>query len=323
MNELHFGEIIRDGRLGIPEAGPPMSDLANDPEQAGIVRATALSALGGYSGSFASQAVRIGLQDNDPLARWSALRMLETSDPGTTLRLAFPLLTDSIRAVRIEAARLLASVPAQNLTATQGFLLDEVVEEYIASEITNADRPEAHLNIGVLHMRRGAFTDAETSFQTALRILPTSVPAKINLADLYRLIGRENDGEAMLREAIDLEPEVAEAHHALGLLLVRQQRIPDALESLKRAAVLLPENARMAYVYGIALHSTGDIERALSVLEEAALHHPSNRDILLALVTINRDSGNSADALRHAKNLRAVFPEDRLATQLLEQLENL
>ena len=101
----------------------------------------------------------------------------------------------------------------------------------------------------------------------------------------------------------------------------RRGAVGEALEDLEQAATLQPENARFSYVYGVALDSTGDTDQALVVLEHAATHHPYDRDLLTALATISRDNGSLEVALRYARDLTALAPEDPTARQLVEQLE--
>ena len=247
---------LEAGRAGAPAAEPMLVGLARDQTQPGIARASALTLLAGYASASAMQAIQDGLRDDDPLARFAALRTLDIVEPTTRLRLAYPLLTDSIRTVRIEAARVLAPLPAHTLTATQQALVAQGVEEYASAERFNADRPETHMNLGLLYAGRGRFDEAEAAYRTAIRLNPANVQAHVNLADLYRLQGRDDDGERVLHEALATAPEAAEVHHALGLLLVRLQRLPEALEALEQAAPLLPANARFSHVLRVACHLT-------------------------------------------------------------------
>jgi Flp pilus assembly protein TadD len=94
-----------------------------------------------------------------------------------------------------------------------------------------------------------------------------------------------------------------------------------ALAALAEAVRLSPDDARFAYVYGIALNSTGSPDRSLEVLENALARHPYDRDILLALVTINRDQGNLEAARGHVQRMIEIRPEDQQARQLAASLQ--
>jgi tetratricopeptide (TPR) repeat protein len=316
--EPHFGEALHAGRAGDPGAHAALIRLAGDGAEPGIARASALSLLSRSPGPAALPVIERALDDDDPLVRRSALSALEVAGPADQLRLASPLLDDPVRLVRTEAARLLAPVPPGLMTAPQRQSMEQATAEFIESELTNAERPESHTNLGSFHADRGRPEEAEAEYRVALRLDPAYVPAWVNLVDLYRLLGRDDEGERVIREALEIVPEVAALHHTHGLLLVRLGRTPEALAALKWAARLEPENARYRYVYAVALNSTGDIVGALRELEDAHNHHPNDRYILLALVTFHRDAGEVEQAIPYAERLVRLDPAYR---PLLEQLE--
>ena len=143
--------------------------------------------------------------------------------------------------------------------------------------MVDADRPEAHLNLGLLDLRRQLPAEAEAEYRTALRLDRDFVPALANLADLDRMRGQDQQGAELLRKAMLIEPENADVHHSLGLLLVRQHNYAEALGELRQASELAPDNARYAYVYAIALNSTGAAADAMALLERAHRQHPADR----------------------------------------------
>ncbi len=147
------------------------------------------------------------------------------------------------------------------------------------------------------------------------------MPALVNLADLDRARGADDAGADLLRKAVALEPDNADAHHSLGLALVRQKNYAGALAELRKASELAPDNARYAYVYAIALNTTGVHHAAMELLEETHRRHPTDRDVLLALVSIARETGDGAAALLHARELAALYPADTQLRQLVRQLE--
>ena len=153
-----------------------------------------------------------------------------------------------------------------------------------------------------------------------MRLDPRFVPAMINLADLYRTLQRDAESEPLLRRAVAIEPKNAVAHHVLGLLLLRARQLDAAIPELREAAQLAPSNARYAYVYAIALHTAGQSAEALRVLRYDGQIHPADVDVLIALVTISRDTGDLAGAKGYAEQLLRVAPENPQARALYESL---
>ena len=318
--EPHYGEILHAGRRRLPGAARLLAELSQDPAAPDIARATALRLLGEQSQPAPARAVGRGLEDPSPLVRLGALDAARRLPPAARLRRLGPLLRDPLRAVRIHAAWVLLSVPAELWPPAQRTALAEAIAEYRAAQELNADRPEAHVNLGVLHARSGELEAALEAYETALRLDPSFLPAYVNLADLHRQRGRDEEGEPVLRRALAIGPENAEVHHALGLLQVRERRLEEALASLEQAADLAPERPRYAYVHGIALHSRGRTGRALEVLDRAHQRHPGDRDLLLALATTSRDRGDVPRAREYARKLVRLDPEDPEARALLHQL---
>src|SRR4029450_12617561 len=133
-------------------------------------------------------------------------------EPPTRLRLAAPLWRDPIRAVRIEAAAILAPLGTTRLSTEQRAALDLALAEYRQAQERNADRPEAHLNLGVLQAQLGKPLEAERAYRTALRIDSSFAPTYVNLADLYRAQNRDEEGEKILRQALARCPHHPRRH---------------------------------------------------------------------------------------------------------------
>jgi tetratricopeptide (TPR) repeat protein len=182
-------------------------------------------------------------------------------------------------------------------------------------------RPESHLNLGLLDLRRRQLPEAEKEYRTALRLDPNFVPALVNLADLERVRGRDEEGAELLKKAMAIEPDNADVQYALGLYLVRKRDYPAALDLLRRAHERMPDNARYAYVYAVALNSSGAAGEAMALLEETHRLQPADRDVLRALVSFARDKGDFAVALRHARELLTLDPGNAQLQALVAELE--
>jgi tetratricopeptide (TPR) repeat protein len=265
--------------------------------------------------------VRKLLAHADPGMRIAALGLLEQFEAAVRAPAGVPLLADPVRGVRTEAARVLADVADDQFPADQRSLREKATNEYIESLQQDSDWPAANVNLGNLRMRQGRAEEAIAAYQRALSLDPRFVGAYVNLADSYRQLGREAEGEKVLRRGLALLPRAADLHHALGLLLVRKADKAGALKELGIAVELAPESARYAYVYAIGLHSTGKRDAALVVLRAASARHPYDLDILGALVSMNRESGNTRAALPYARKLAEVLPDDPAVKRLLAELE--
>jgi Flp pilus assembly protein TadD len=212
-------------------------------------------------------------------------------------------------------------VDDQALNRDQRSALTSALQELVSAEMIDSDRPEAHLNLGLLETRLQQPADAEAQYLIALRLDPAFVPALVNLADLDRMRGMDQQGDELLRKAMSIEPTNAAIPHSLGLLLVRQHRYTEALGLLRQASELAPDDTRYAYVYAIALNSTGARAEAMALLERVHLQHPTDQDVLLALVSLARNNGDFSVALRHARELATLSPMNAQIHALVSDLE--
>ena len=301
-----------------PDAAKLLAAVAADASAPAFARGSALSQLA-VSSSTISLA-RSALSDPDPVVRIAGLDVLEAVPAGEAWPLVSPLLSDPVRGVRIRAASVLATMPTGGLSASDRERLDRAVNELIAAQRLNADRPEARSMLGHFYARRGQTAEAETEYRAALELSPAFAPASANLADLYRQLRREAEAENVLRKGIELSPQDAGLHHALGLALVRAKRGEDALAELARAAELEPARARYAYVYAVALDANGRRGEAIEVLKESLTRHPGDRDALLALLGFYRGAGDIAAALHYAEQLAQAEPGNAELKRLIETL---
>ena len=318
----HYATALHAGRSGAVDAERQLDRLILDRTQPAIVRSSALLLLAGVATPASEVAIKAAIADPDPLVRAAVPRALPGAPSHAIVEAMAPLVADPIRAVRVEAARSLARADPDDLTQPQRDALESAYRDLIAAETVDAERPEAHLNIGLLEVRRRRPVAAEAEYNTALRLDPGFVPALANLADLDRMLGRDQQGEALLRKAVAIDPGNADVRHSLGLLLVRQHNYAEALQQLRQAAELAPDDARYAYVYAIALNSTGTSAQAVDLLERTHRQHPAEADVLMGLVSIAQQRGDNASALRYARELAKLYPADLRLRDMIQDLEN-
>ena len=311
----HFGEAIHAARRGASEAPQRLATLIADTEAPAVVRATAVTLLADYTG-YADLTARAA-RERQPLLRLAAA---ETLDPSLQLDALMPLLEDPRKAVRLAAAARVAAVPRSALRQAQSEALAAALVEYRDTQLFNADRAEANVNLGVLETAAGDSGAAAAAYQRALDRNPHFVPAYINLADLYREAGREGDVEAVLRRGLARVPNSPALLHALGLSLTRLGDYDRALAALRSAYELATHDTQYAYVYAIALNSLDNAEQALTVLRAAHDQRPSERTVLAALATISRDQGLPEEARDYAQKLLELAPNDVSVQRLAESL---
>ena len=199
--------------------------------------------------------------------------------------------------------------------------MQAALAEYARAQAVNAERPESHLNMGLVYLAQGLHREAEQAYLTALRLDPGFAPGYVNLSDLYRQTDRDKEGEELLRKGVSVVADNPDLQHALGLLLVRQKRMQESIEQLRRAAELAPDRSRYAYVYALALQRQGGTDQAVQVLEQALERDPANREIRMAVLGLYRETGDLDAVRRHAGILQRQNPGDREIQALWESVQ--
>ena len=315
-----FAQTLQAGSTGAPGAQQSLEQLIVDREQPAIARAAALSMLAAFAPLPADSAVRAGVADDSALVRRACAHALSNSDQAAIAAVLAPLLSDPIRSVRTETAEVLAGLPANNIPQNVTAAFGRATDEYVSAQQLNADRPEAHLNLGLLYARENHFDKAEAELKIALSLDPSFAPAAVNLADLYRGLNRDDEGERVLMDAISSSPNDASLEHALGLLMVRQKHNVPALDLLAAAARNEPSNARYVYVYAVALNDAGRTSAAIETLEGSIKAHPYDRDSLAAVVKFLEQSGDPAKALSYAQRLDDLEPGNPQGREMMKEL---
>jgi predicted CXXCH cytochrome family protein len=244
-----FADAFAADDRSAADAATRLHALARDPGQPAIVRASALWRLARFPGVATREAAEAAASDANPLVRRAALEALEGEPPGDRVRIAAPLLGDTLRAIRQKAAWLLAAVGDSLPTPLLRSAFERAAGEFVASQVYNADRAEHRVTLGAFLFARRDTAAAEREFRAAIRQWPRHLPGYENLAGLLSLRGREGEGEALLREALRRMPDEAALHHALGLSLARQSRYAEASPELARAVQLSPADPAYARAY--------------------------------------------------------------------------
>lgn len=315
----HYGEVIAAGRSGQPEAEDALIKLAGDTSEPNVVRATALDLLSHYGQASITASIE-GLRNTDPAIRRAAITGLEKLSNSERLAQVAPLLVDPIRAVRIEAARVLSSVPIDLFNTDQRTNFNSALDELISAQKNSLDMPGSNLNLGVLNENRGHLEQAETYYLNALHIDPDFTPARLNLARIYSNSNRMADAERILRDGIKRNVVQGELHYSLGLLLAEDKRLSEAVESLGQAAQLLPTRARVQYNYALALQQLGQRQEAEQALLSSQHLEPNNPAFIYALAVFYSQDEAWSKAEIWANKLEELNPQDAQVQQFAMQI---
>ena len=316
----HPGELFADARSGKPGSVSALAYMSKDEATNAIYRATALSILEQIPTSEALEAILSGRDDKETIVRNAAAEAAFSRELPDEKRkeIALPLLKDSSKSVRIEAARSIAEFRS-SLTGADAEAFDAAAEELIEAQRALADQPGGHMGLGVFYTNLQQIDKAKAAYRAALRIDPGHIPSASNLATILENEGDPETGLRLLRRASEMNTTDPTIWRLLSFHYVRQGNYEAAKEPLETGLEYAPKSVELLYLYGITLNQTKQAALAQGILEMAHSIEPENAEVLFALACVARDRGMKEDAIRYAKKLAPLNPSQ--AQGLLRELQ--
>ena len=317
----HFGETFALARRGSPNAGESLRKMAADSLLPVIVRATALSLLQNYPGPETIRTFTAALEEDDALLRYTALRNVMDMPQEMKLSLIAPKLYDKVKAVRIEAAYLLASLPVSALRPADREQFQLSLREYREAMLYNADFAAQRYNLGNLAAALGKGDEAKSYYQQAIAIDNQFFPAKVHLAMQYNRTGENKKAEQLLREVVRDNPNLYEVSYSLGLLLAEMNNYSEAAVYLGQAADGMPAYSRARYNQALALLKLGRTEEGEKALLQALEVDSQNRQYFTTIINFYLGMNQKERARQLAEGILAQHPDHAEAQEILRLLK--
>ena len=317
----HFGEAFHAARQNDTSAVGRLTEIAADGLHPVIVRATAISELERYNDENARQHVINALSDPESLIRHYAVQSYIPADREEMARLLSPLLNDPVKAVRMQAAFRLSSLPVSSMDSALYREFYESLDEYRETMEYTGEFAASRHNLGVIYQNLGAFEQAEKNYLAAIRIDDRFFPSMANLSVTYNNLGKNDKAEKLLRHMVANFPEYPESHYSLGLLLAEMGRYDESLGELVKASELIPANPRIWYNLAMLYEYFNDDAKFIASMEEALELDPGNIDFLYTLADHHYQKGEIEKVREIARRMTSTNPDNPLGRQLLEAVE--
>jgi len=265
---FQYGEAFRNADLELEGSDAQLRKMMSEELYPMNIRVAAMMYLGDQSILENKEAIYQALQHIHPLMRIYAIRKLEVYDP-VDLENLFPLLYDETKAVRIELASKLGSVPAEYMPEKYKESFEDISKEYLDMLAYNGDFPLGKYNLGNYFYNRSDFENAEKYYLKALQQDEELHEIKTNLAVLYSSIGQPAKSEILLKDYLKHRPKNYSAYYNLGLILAENEKYEESLEYLIIASENMPFNSRVDYNIAMMYEFYKDIEKAEFYLKKA------------------------------------------------------
>lgn len=232
-----------------------------------------------------------------------------------TIKKVIPLLKDSIKSIRIQAAFALAANQNQ-IPNEYKVAFNNALEEYKAVQEYNYDFPTAKLSLGNLYHNLKEYEKAEHYFKETIKQDPDLYQAQLNLAYLYNNTNKKNEAIRIFKKYLINNPEDGDTTYSLGLLLAEIGHYEEAVLYLEKAKETILENNRiilnLAKIYAY-LKKEEKAEHYFKILIERS---PNELEYYIALFEFYIQINNSNKAKVIAQDIITKFPDFQERTTL-------
>lgn len=190
--------------------------------------------------------------------------------------------------------------------------LEQAAAAYRRSIEIEAQRSEAHNNLGNTLLGMGQVREAIESFDRAIGLQPNNPQALYNRGIALQGIGQFEAAVDSYRRALSLGPDFFQAWNNLGTSLQRLGRFAEALACMERALALTPNSPAAHNNFGIALQSMNRFAEACEYFQRAMAIDPNSAEAYNNLGNALRKLGRPEEALasyRKALSLRSDSPD--------------
>ena len=213
----HFAETFARARQSLDDkTRSALLLLAQDKQLPAIVRASALDHMAVFPRQEPLDKLQALVADASPLVRAATADVVRRQSTPETIKLLYPLLADSKKSVRLQAAKTFLGADEQSIPAAYRMHLGKAMKELQRSLHAKADFPEAQMMLGGIALTLRSLPAATSAFERAVAMDPQLVHAWIMLARIHAAQGNQGDVRDVLNRATTHNPDNPEIQQALG-----------------------------------------------------------------------------------------------------------
>jgi Flp pilus assembly protein TadD/SAM-dependent methyltransferase len=193
------------------------------------------------------------------------------------------------------------------------------VASYEQAIAVDPEYASAHYNLALTHLLLLRYSEAETSFRTALLYRADFPEAWVALADALRALGRDEEALAALDKAIALRSDYVGALLNSIALLQNLGRLESAVANSRRVLELEPDNSMAQFSVAISLHGLGRLSEAETSYRRALALEPDYPDARANLALVLQAKGRMQEALPLLFEVVANAPGDTRLRRILAE----
>jgi tetratricopeptide (TPR) repeat protein len=178
---------------GRDDARMLLAGIIKDSSINAITRASALIAYPYRYGSDLEELINLNREDDNPLIRYAAAITISKTGSIKSYETAFPLISDSLAAVRFKALKAVSRLNIEELPRQVRMGHSNAMNEYINLLVANGDLPENMVQLGDYYTAMQDYDKAIALYKKALLVDPANLTVLSKLSEIYKNLGMEKE----------------------------------------------------------------------------------------------------------------------------------
>jgi len=255
------------------------------------------------------------LQDQNPLIRHENVLGLSTYARPEINAQVKKLLNDSIRSVRIVAARyfLYNNIPVDTTSlAFKDFWTDLQV---------NADFASGQHQLALYYQAQGNLEKAKKAYLKALEIDRHYNVSRMNLALLYYRQGKIEEAEKTYLKVIETEPGYSYAYYMLGLLYNEIGKPTQSVQYLEKACMKNPKISRAFYNLALQYQNMQQLDKSKDIINQGLKEFADDENLLYLKLLNELNNKNFQQAEKTCIKLIEINPHNKNYPEILQKIQ--
>lgn len=195
------------------------------------------------------------------------------------------------------------------LIGTEQEMSDEAIKCYSEALRLNPKYSRAHVNLGIIQTKRGAYREAEDQFAKAIALKPEFSEAHTGLAELNAKMGKKKEAEEEFKLALKYAPDSSEVYNNFGVFLEGEGKFTEAQDNFRKAIEKDKSNHQALNNLASRLMLKGEKLEAARLYREAVTLAPDFAEAHCNYGVLLRESDRSVEAEEHFKEALKLRPD--------------
>ncbi len=141
------------------------------------------------------------------------------------------------------------------------------------------DRFDRFMTLGAGYLQNGDATNAIQAYSRAVKLMPESIDARLNLANAFLLAGQASEVVKESQTVLNLDHNNPAAYYLMGCAYLRMNQAEQAVQALQQSQKIDPAVNALSFQLGLAEERLGHLQEAIQQFETLAQFDPEHPSV--------------------------------------------